>query len=151
MGALKKQQEKVVVEEGKSDKSGEIKIKDTDREEIETPIEEEQIQNSQNESLKVGAKGVRKLLTETKEADEDFEMAMKKRQQRIRDGDVAETKSSEENTNTVIQYDDGLEVAMEKQQSKIETKTERDFTAIKSAATNQCPQMDTDLEEAMRK
>merc|ERR1712129_189907 len=75
----------------------------------------------------------------------------KKRQQRIKDGDVAETKSSEESTTTVIQYDDDLEVAMEKQQSKIETKTEQDFTAIKSAATNKGPQMDTDLEEAMRK
>merc|ERR1712129_276901 len=150
MGALKKQQEKVVVEEGKSDKSGEMKIKDTEPKEIKTPIEEDQIQNTQNESLKGGAKGVRKLLTETKDADEDFEMAMKKRQQRIKDGDVAETKSSEESTTTVFQYDDDLEVAMEKQQSKIETKTERDFTSIKSAATNQGPQMDNDLEEAMR-
>merc|ERR1711962_300616 len=42
-------------------------------------------------------------------------------------------------------------MGMERQQQKIENMTERDFSAIKSAASPTGVQLDTDLEAAMKK
>merc|ERR1712227_442283 len=55
------------------------------------------------------------------------------------------------NIESTVEYDEDLEVKMERQQQKIENMTERDFSAIKSAASPTGVQLDTDLEAAMKK
>merc|ERR1712032_1099790 len=99
-----------------------------------------------------GVRGVKAILTEEKQPDEDFEEAMLRRQQKLQEKETGADLSLEgKSVETTVEYDEDLEVAMERQQQKIESMTEKDFSAIKSAASPTGVQLDTDLEAAMKK
>merc|ERR1712203_1192246 len=106
---------------------------------------------SSKDEKKGGVRSAKAVLTEDKQPDEDFEEAMLRRQQKLEDKRTKELSLEARNIESTVEYDEDLEVKMERQQQKIENMTERDFSAIKSAASPTGVQLDTDLEAAMKK